>query len=260
MGVLPFITDTFDSGEPASIVMKVEDIFKANPACTVDAGTDDALAGVDVIIYNTTTATNLDGTSGGKNSSGVNNDYYSATEDGSILTDGRVTEWAKAHGFDSENGLVVAGDDFGTSTNQGYGSKNTTEGGMAPLLYCQRNYTADKNARAAWAFSQVYPELYNSANDSYCYWVNNIYHVRIGDVPKVAAYMTNQSGAVTYNVLTATAMENHFEEGYDWWNQTGQYDSTWNKYSYYNGSSRASYYSDASSEEPYNLIGIFMSN
>jgi len=56
---------------------------------------------------------------------------------------------------------LVAGDDFSTDVNQGFDTALATNNGMAPQLYCQRNYTADKNARAAWAFAQVYPELYS---------------------------------------------------------------------------------------------------
>lgn len=251
-GVLPFITDTFDSGHEVEggIVMKVEDIFKSNPACTVSASDSDAanaLADVDIIIYNSTVNTNLDGTSGGKNSSGINN-----TE---ALNADNVTAWAKTHGF---TGAVLAGDDYGTSGNQGYGTTAATEDGMSPLLYCQRNYTADKIARAAWAFSQVYPELYDNNDDaSYAYWVSNVYHVDINKVSDVTAYMTNQSSTVVYDEDTEAAMEARFAEGYAWWNSTGK-DSAWGEYAYYNGSTRASFYDgNAASEEPEDLIGIF---
>ena len=249
-GVLPFITDTFDSGNEVEggIVMKVEDIFKSNPACTVSASDSaNALADVDIIIYNSTVCTNLQDTSGGKNSSGVNN-----TE---ALNNENVTAWAKTHGF---NGSVLAGDDYGTSTNQGYGSTAATEDGMSPLLYCQRNYTADKIARAAWVFSQVYPEFYDNNDDaSYAYWVSNVYHVDIDKVSTVTAYMTNQSSAVVYDADTEAAMEDHFAEGYAWWNSKGK-DSAWGEYAYYNGSTRASFYDgNAASEEPEDTIGIF---
>ncbi len=251
-GVLPFITDTFDSGHEVEggIVMKVEDIFKSNPACTVSASDSDAataLADVDIIIYNSTVNADLQGTSGGKNSSGVNN-----TE---ALNADNVTAWAKTHGF---TGAVLAGDDYGTSSNQGYGKTAATEGGMSPLLYCQRNYTADKIARAAWAFSQVYPELYDDNDDaSYAYWVSNVYHVNLDKVSDVAAYMTNQSSTVVYDESTEAAMEARFAEGYAWWNSKGK-NSPWGEYAYYNGSTRASFYDgNAASEEPENLIGIF---
>ncbi len=248
-GVLPFITDTFDSGHEVEggIVMKVEDIFKSNPACTVGSADTSALKDVDVIIYNSTVNTDLKGTSGGKNSSGVNN-----TE---ALNNDNVTAWAKAHGF---SGSVLAGDDYGTSSNQGYGKTAATEDGMSPLLYCQRNYTADKIARAAWAFSKVYPELYPNADASYAYWVSNVYHVNIDDVSTVAAYMTNKSSAVAYDADVEAQMESNFATGYEWWNATGKASQTWGSYAYYNGSTRASFYDgNAKSEEPADTIGIF---
>ncbi len=251
-GVLPFITDTFDSGNEVEggIVMKVEDIFKSNPACTVGSGDATALSDVDVIIYNSTVNTDLQGTSGGKNSSGVNNSE--------ALNGDNVAAWAKAHGFDASSGSIVAGDDYGTSTNQGYGKTAATEDGMSPLLYCQRNYTADKIARAAWSFSKVYPELYPNADASYAYWVSNVYHVNLDSVGAVAAYMTNKSSAVEYNATIEADMESLFTIGYEWWNSTGKDSKAWNDYAYYNGSTRASFYDgDAESEEPENTIGIF---
>ncbi len=249
-GVLPFITDTFDSGNEVEggIVMKVEDIFKSNPACTVSASDSaSALADVDIIIYNSTVNTDLQGTSGGKNSSGVNN--------AEALNADNVTAWAESYGF---TGSVLAGDDYGTSTNQGYGTTAATEDGMSPLLYCQRNYTADKIARAAWVFSQVYPELYgNNADASYAYWVSNVYHVDIDKVGDVVAYMTNQSDDVVYTDVTEATMEDYFAQGYNWWNTTGK-DSAWGEYAYYNGSTRASFYDgNDESEEPVDTIGIF---
>ncbi len=273
MAALPFITNTFDSGNAfttttvwddlannkagayvsdvsiSGIVMKVEDIYKANPACTVAASNTTALANVNVIIFNSTVNTDLKGTSGGKNLSGVNNDYQTGG-----LTASAVTTWAQAHGFPT-SGTVIAGDDFGTSSNQSASMVT------APLLYCQRNYTCDKNTRAAWAFSQVYPELYGSnANASYGYWVNKVYHVVPGKVSTVGAYMTNQAeSAFSFNGNTANTLDDYAEDGYDWWMDTGRYDSDWNGFSYYTGSSRASYYGGtaAGAEEATGTIGIF---
>ena len=249
-GVLPYITNTFDSGHEleGGIVMKVEDIYKTNPACTVSSADVSALENVDVIIYNTTKNTDLQGTSGGKNESNVNN--------AAALTDDSVAKWASEHGYTGSQ--VIAGDDYGTSSNQNYGNKDTTASGMSPLLYCQRNYTTDKNARAAWAFSKVYPELYPNEDASYSYWVSNVYHVKTDQVGKVAAYMTNQSDTVEYTEATEASMEQLFQIGYDWWTGTGSSEDAWSNYAYYNGSSRASYYDgDAKSEEKTNVIGIF---
>lgn len=265
MATLPFITNTFNSGtafydetnKKNGIVMCVEDIYKVNPACVVAADDYDALEDVDVIIANSTMLTSLAGTSGGRNSSGVDNDY--AVNSNVLAASGYATVmeyWAGMHGF---TGTFIYGDDFGTSTNQGYGSEEAISDDMAPLLYCQRNYTADKNARAAWAFAQVYPELYgNNANATYAYWVNKVYHVKTDYVPAVAAYMTNQSSSVTYTTATASDIEAKAAAGYSWWVSTGSDDSEWSAYAYYNGSSRASYYSgNTSAEEPLNTIGIF---
>lgn len=247
MATLPFITTTFDSGHAESIVMKVEDIYKSNPACTV--GASDSLANVDVIIINTTVNTDLQGTSGGKNESSVNN--------AAALTPATVQTWAASHGF---TGTIIGGDDFGTSTNQqGVStSQQTSSIETAPVLYCQRNYTADKNARAAWAFAKVYPELYNyNSNATYAYWVDKVYHVKQNQVGTVAAYMTNQS-SVAYSSSLASTIDSNAEAGYTWWKNTGSSDAEWSGFAYYNGSSRASYYSgNESDEEPANTIGIF---
>jgi hypothetical protein len=248
---LPFITNTFDSGTPFSggIIMAVEDINKANPTCTVSALASSALADVDIIIYNTTTLTSLVGTTDGKNYSGVsiNADYQNP---------GFVSTWATNHGF---SGTLIAGDDFATSINQGYGDVDTTSAGMSPMLYCQRNYTADKNAQAVWAFARVYPELYsNNPDATYGFWVNKIYHIDTANVPTIAAYMTNQSDNFNYNASVAAELEDYFELGYEWWTETGSYDPAWSQFAYYTGSSRASYYSGtAESEEPAATIGIF---
>ena len=251
MATLPFISNTFGAGDEAvtevegGIVMMVEDIYKSNPAVSLAEATEDGdsiMADVDVIIYNSTKNTNLQGTSGGKNSSGVNN--------GARLTDTNVTEWAAKHGF---KGKVVAGDDFGTS-NQQDGSMES-----APILYCQRNYTADKDTRAAWAFSKVYSELYDSEYDTYGYWVDNVYHVNTDMVSTVVKAFTHATGDVAYS--GSDAIEAKADAGYDWWTTTGSTSEDWADFAYYNGSSRASYYRTdayaATSEEPTNTIGIF---
>ncbi len=255
MATLPFITETFDSGEEfydyindkPGIVMCVEDIYKVNPACVVYDEDTDALEGVDVIIGNSTLLSNLDGTSGGRNSSGVNNGY--------IATGDTLEKWAREHGF---KGTFINGDDFGTSTNQGYGTSDAKED-MAPLLYCQRNYTVDKNARAAWAFAKVYPELYGNNDDAtYGYWVDKVYHIKTESVATVVAYMTNQSSVVVYDQSVANSVEAKADAGYEWWVTTGCEDPDWSDFSYYNGSSRASYYSGLwTSEEEWDTIGIF---
>ena len=259
MGTLPLVTNTFDSGAAleGGIVMKVEDIYSENPVCTVGSDSSETvMADVDVIIYNSTVNTSLDGTSGGKNSSGIDNDY-----NGDALSASEVAAWAGQYGF---AGAVIAGDDFGTSTNQGYGTVDATEDGMAPLLYCQRNYTADKNARAAWAFAQVYPDLYGGNEDAtYAYWVDEVYHVKTDMVGTVAAYMTNQSGEVAYDEAVAAMVEANAEAGYEWWQETGSKSSKWGEYAYYSGSSRASYYSEddeagVAAEESDNTIGILV--
>lgn len=252
MAALPFVSNTYSNGNTETIKMKVEDIWKNNPACTLAAaseGGDTALANVDVIIFNSTRNTNLNGTSGGRNSSGVNNDYQ-----GTALDNGKVQAWAQAHGY---TGRIIAGDDWGTSSQQQSGIVT------APSLYCQRNYTADKNTRAAWVWSQVFPQLYgDNANASYAYWVEQVYHVNIADVPTVVAAMTNQNPAdVTYNAAVRNAVENNAEAGYNWVKSEGFNSTSFTGYKYYNGSSRASYYSNnpenTESAEPSNTIGIF---
>ncbi|MDO4183088.1 MAG: hypothetical protein Q4E12_05730, partial [Coriobacteriia bacterium] len=258
MATLPFVSNTFDSGNATTITMKVEDIFKANPACTVSAqdGTD-ALANVDLIIYNSSVASSLIGTSGGRNSSGIEKAYS--------LNDENVTAFASALGF---TGRVQAGDDFGTSSNQGVGSKATTASGQAPYLYCARNYTADKDVRAVWGFAAAYPELYGDNPDAtYAYWVNNIYHVNTADVPAVVKYMENKSSDVTYDDSVAAKVEANAAAGLAWWNDKGSKDNYWSAFAYYNGSSRASYYAGlehggtspeaVAAEEPADTIGIF---
>ena len=250
MDTLPFITNTYTNDNTTSIVMKVEDIFKANPACTVISSDSEAMKDVDVIIYNTTTAygDSLIGTSGGKNSSGIKSAY--------ALTKTNVESWAEKHGA-SDGIQIIAGDDWGTSSNQGYGTVSPTEDGMSPLLYVMRNYTTDKPARAVWAYSQVYSELYPNADASYAYWVDGVYHINTESVAAVTKYMTNQSDDVVYTADTAAYMENLFQIGLDWWNNTGSKDEAWSQFAYYNGSSRASYYDgNEASEEPTNLIGI----
>lgn len=240
MATLPFITDTYDSGNATNVVMKVEDIYKASPACTV--GASDSLKDVDVIIFNTTKNTDLQGTSGGKNESGINN--------AAALNANYVQKWAAEHGFTGSQ--IIGGDDWGTSSNQ----QSDIE--TAPKLYCQRNYTADKDTRAAWGFSKVYPELYNNnSNATYGYWANNIYHVKTASVPAVVNYMTNQTNAA-YDENVAQMVETNAETGYNWWVNTGSKKAAWSKYAYYTGSSRASYYSgDKAAEETASTIGIF---
>lgn len=255
MAALPFVSNTYSNGNTETIKMKVEDIWKANPACTLAAAPEDgdnALANVDVIIFNSTRNINLNGTSGGRNSSGVNNDYQ-----GTALDNGKVQTWAQAHGY---TGRIIAGDDWGTSSQQQPQLQSQNSIVTAPSLYCQRNYTADKNTRAAWVWSQVFPQLYgNNANASYAYWVEQVYHVNIADVPRVVAAMTNQNPAdITYNAAVRNAVESNAEAGYNWVKSGGFNSTDFAGYKYYNGSSRASYYSnDNASAEPSNTIGIF---
>ncbi len=256
MDTLPFVTDTFDSGTAFSggIVMKVEDIYKSSPACTVSHSATGALSGVDVIVYNSTVNTNLAGTQDGRNDSGVNNDYQ-----GMPLTPSKVATWAAAHGFDAAAGSVIAGDDWGTSLQQTFADSVATTSGTAPLLCCPDDFSADKNARAAWAWARVYPGLYgNNPDATYCYWVDKVYHVNVSSVGTVVKYMTNQSDTVTYNQGTANQLESRIQAGVNWWNATGKTKAPWSGYAWYNGSSRASYYSDdTASEEPTNAVGIF---
>ena len=57
MAALPFVSNTYSNGNTETIKMKVEDIWKNNPACTLAAapeGGDTALANVNVIIFNST--------------------------------------------------------------------------------------------------------------------------------------------------------------------------------------------------------------
>ncbi|MDR1015605.1 MAG: hypothetical protein LBL86_11620 [Coriobacteriales bacterium] len=252
---LPFVTDTFDSGTPfyGGIVMWVENIRKSNPACIVPSTATGALAGVDTVIYNTTLLTDPAGVTDGRNSSGVGISPNYQANDFAL-----VSNWLAARGLPATS-AVIAGDDFGTSSSQGFGTVNTTATGMSPLLYCQRNYTADKNAKAAWAFARVYPELYGGNPDAtYCWWVDRVYHVRMADVPTVARYMLNKTGAVTYGQATAALLEACFAAGHQWWEASGSTDPYWSQFAYYNGSSRASYYSDDPySEEAEDEIGIF---
>lgn len=282
MGTLPFVTNTFDSNNAFvttkvfddtydgdgdgvkegrqvtlassdyidGMVMKVEDIYKANPVCTVSsADSSDILSKVDVIIYNTTTQTDLTGISGGKNSSYVGSS--------AALTPTVINNWISSCGF-TFNGTLLAGDDYGTSTNQGYHG-TALNANMAPSLYCERNYTCDKNTRAAWAFAQVYPELYNyNANATYGFWLNNVYHLNLENVPAVLAYMTNQSANnVSYDISAESLVRSAASYGYYWWDETGQYDQDWNRFATYTGSSRASYFSGDSSSEETVSIGIF---
>ncbi|MDR1015134.1 MAG: hypothetical protein LBL86_09205 [Coriobacteriales bacterium] len=249
---LPLVTDTFDSGIPfvGGISMQVEDIVRSNPACIVPASSPGALANVDAVVYNATVLTDLSGTTGGRNTSGVGiNANYRVPS--------FVPNWLAAHGLPAAS-AVIAGDDFGTSSNQGFGLVDTTADGMSPLLYCQRNYTADKSAKAAWAFARVYPALYGGNPDAtYCYWVDRVYHVNLADVPTVAQYMLNKTGTVTYGAATAAFLEACFAAGRAWWDATGSADPYWSQFAYYNGSSRASYYSDdPCSEEETDIVGI----
>ena len=276
MDVLPFITETYDSGTAVSgtikasatgeaikdgsgndiiaegILMRVEDIYTMSPACSLEYGTASSseLADVDVIIYNTSTKLTEENTSGGKNLSGVMNTGAYAGG----LTASNVQAWASALGF---KGALVGGDDYGTSTNQPVpGSADAVEGGAAPMLYCQRNYTADRDARAAWAIAQVYPELYgNNADATYGYWVRNVYHVKADYVDQVVRFMENDSTLSTYDESLVAA---NIKAGYDWWKATGSADEDWSGYAYYNGSTRASFYDGVEgSEEPEDTIGIF---
>ena len=220
MATLPFITNTFDSGNAyeGGIVMKVEDIWKANPACMVSASMDDAasiLADVDVIIYNSgnytgydaateggSSGTTMAGTNNGRNSSGVGNT--------ALLNDDVVSEWAASFGFD---GATIAGDDYGTSTRQ----QTTFE--SAPILYCARNYTVDKDTRAAWAFSKVFPEYYDNNDDAtYAYWLEQIYHIQTDKVDNTVAQMTHQSvDTVKTYADNASEIDAKAEAGYQWY-------------------------------------------
>lgn len=263
MDTLPFITNTFTDGDAISytdedghtysgICMRVEDIEKVNPAVSVTKANNANLSNVDVIIYNTNTALTAAGTSGGKNRNGITN--------ATALNDSVVSSWLENSGF---SGTLIAGDDFGTSKNQpasvdatGYPS------GTSPRLYCQRNYTADKNARAAWAFSMVYPELYSSKYDSYAYWVDEVYHVQSSLVDDVVRCMCEVPSTVTIPNNT-NSMEARFNIGYVWWAEHGKFNSSTNSYQYYSGSSRASFYDGlaesqiTNSSTTYAQVGIY---
>ena len=274
MDVLPFITDTFDNGVKVNgkikptkdgayvqkggsditadgIEMRVEDIYTMSPACKVDYSTASGqLKGIDVIIFNTNTALTSEGTSNGQNLSGILNTGAYATG----LTPANVKAWAESLGF---TGKLIGGDDFGTSSKQPVpGTADAIEGGTAPMLYCQRNYTADRDSRAAWAIAQVYPELYNNnADATYGYWVKNVYHIKADLVDKVVQFMENDSTASKYD---ESVVEKAIAEGYNWWVNTGSKSATWKDYAYYNGSTRASFYDGvAASEEPADTVGIF---
>ena len=244
MGVLPYITNTFADGTEATLNLTVEDIQKACPAVSVTKDKAAALKDVDVILFNT--------------NKGLTNYKGSEITGSSMLTASAVQSWLteNSSGF---SGTIIAGEDYATSNGALTSRATATEGGQAPLLYCLRNYTADKNSRAAWAFSQVYPELYgNNADASYGYWVKNIYHVKMANVPAVVKYMEANSSDVTYTDAVNTQMEKYFLEGYNWWKNTGSSKADWKQYAYYTGSSRASFYDgDSKSEEPADTIGIF---
>ena len=245
MATLPYITNTFSAGTSTSITMKVEDIYKKNPACKVAlTKLKSALsaAKVDVIIYNTNTSLTEAGTSAGKNSNGIVNSVP--------LTEQVVDNYLPT----DRTCNVLAGDDYGTSTKQ-----NAEIVDQAPLLYCQRNYTADKNTRAAWAFSKVYPELYENQSDStYANWVRNIYHIKDANVNSVVAYMTNQKSADEVQAVSEAKIQSYFETGYKWWTEQAD-DSVWKtSLAKYTGSTRASYYGDSSAElAGTTKIGIF---
>lgn len=233
LGVLPYITQTFTGGSSGSTMQKIGGIWKKTPTYSV-SGTnryEQPLSDVDVIIYNTDTSKNL--------------------------SEELVTAWAKTYGFDDENGAVIAGSDYGNSTNQGFDTEDATENGMAPLCYNQRDYSVDKLSRMAWCFSQVYPELYDgNRNATYGYWVDKVYHVKTSYVSEVVAYMTNQSGTITYDDSVAAKLEERYQEGLEWWQEVGYKRGAYT--SYYKGSTRASYFSgDKSAEVPRNTIGIF---
>ena len=264
MATLPFVTKTFDSGKAVEggIVMKVEDIWKSNPACTVASNDDNAasiLADVDVIIYNTGSYTGykaadetgskgdtMAGTNNGRNSSGV---YNTAA-----LNDTVVSNWADDFGFtvgatDSTGAgtkMVIAGDDYGTSTKQ-QGSD------YAPILYCARNYTVDKNTRAAWAWSKVFPEYYGNNNDAtYAYWLETVYHIAVnnGDqtiLSDVVAQMTHQdANQVAIYENNATTISANAEAGYAWFQSYGKTGYAAD-YLYYTGATRSSWYAASSS-------------
>lgn len=262
MATLPFITQTFGTSQDVSdkkctkrnggIQMIVEDIYKRNPVVEVTSENKDALKDVDIIIYNSTTQTgSMKGT---KNGLCIDEDINNTQ----ALTDSNVTSWAEKYGF---SGSVLAGDDYGCSNKQSTANTVGVTTGSSPMLYCQRNYTIDKNARAAWAFSKVYPEFYGGNDDAtYAAWLENIYHIKSDKVTSVLAAYTHQSvGSVDiYDNDNAGMLAVLADKGYEWY--TAQKDDSVYKtaWAYYNGSSRASYYSGtASAEEPTDVIGIF---
>lgn len=258
MATLPFITDTFGAaaGEGTArqggIQMIVEDIYKRNPVVEVSsANSNTCMKDVDLIIYNSTkTVGSMVGTSNGKC---IDTDIKNTA----ALTDESVKAWAKAYGF---TGAVLPGDDYGTSTQQNAADTVGVTTGSAPILYCARNYTADKNARAAWAFSKVYPELYGNNDDaSYAYWLENVYHIQTAQVNSVLAAYTHQSASTVNVYASNTAKLNTFAKtGYTWYMGLASDNKIKKNYAYYNGSTRASYYSgNASAEDPTKTIGIF---
>ncbi|MGN0038842.1 MAG: hypothetical protein ACI36Y_06910 [Coriobacteriales bacterium] len=258
MATLPFITNTFGTAEgegtvrEGGIQMIVEDIYKRNPVVEVSAASSKTcMKDVDLIIYNTQTQVgSLKGTSNGLC---IDSDIVNTA----ALTDESVAAWAKTYGF---AGKVLAGDDYGTSTKQNAADTVGVTTGSSPILYCARNYTIDKNARAAWAFSKVYPELYGGNDDaSYAYWLENVYHIQTAQVNSVLAAYTHQS-ASTVNVYASntTKLNTFAKTGYTWYMGLASDNTIKKNYAYYTGSSRASYYSgNASAEEPSKTIGIF---
>lgn len=262
MATLPFITDTFGTSQDISdkkctkrdggIQMIVEDIYKKNPVVEVSSDNKDALKDVDVIIYNSTTQTgSMKGT---KNGLCIDEDINNSK----ALNDENVMSWAKAYGF---NGTTLAGDDYGCSNKQSTADNVGATTGSSPMLYCQRNYTIDKNARAAWAFSKVYPEFYGGNDDAtYAAWLENVYHIKSSQVNNVLAAYTHQSvdNVDTYGYDNADYVNDLADLGYKWYTaqaSSSVYKTDW---AYYNGSSRASYYSGTTTaEEPTNVISIF---
>jgi hypothetical protein len=105
----------------------------------------------------------------------------------------------------------------------------------------------------------VYPELYNGNPDAtYAWWVDKVYHVNLSDVSMVATFMLNKDNAVVYTQDTINFLEHCFAVGRFWWEMSGYDDPDWSDFAWYNGSSRASYYSNNPlSEEPTDTIGIF---
>lgn len=258
MATLPFVTDTFGAAEgegtvrEGGIQMLVEDIYKKSPVVEVTKDNANCLKDVDVIIYNSTklTGTAIHGENNGKC---VDEDVLNTA----ALTDDSVMSWAKGYGF---AGKVLAGDDWGTSNQQNTSDAVGVTTGSAPMMYCARNYTVDKNVRAAWAFSKVYPELYGNNDDaSYAYWLENVYHIKNSAVTSVLAAYTHQGESTvdTFGANNTKKLNSYAQTGYEWYRTVAgkKYTKT---YAYYNGASRASYYSCSDAqEEPANTIGIF---